>query len=270
MTTKPSTILIIDDDPIVIEQLLTYFRRLNYEPIATAKSTMITQILDSFEVHLAVLDLRMEGLDGHAVLKKIRERNATLPVLIVTAYYQSEKAKLEAAGITANDVIEKPFRNFAKIEASIATKLKQTGRIETSNDFEDDIYYTNKTKVVIVDDESDIIDMFREVLEARKYEVISFAKAVPALEYIQKNDCQIAVVDMKMPELSGDQLIPKILEAKPNMQIVPISASYAPEIKNLLSQIGFDPTKLVTKPFDIYLVIEKIKQLAILAGTLGK
>lgn len=267
---KPSTILIVDDDKAVIEQLLNHFRRRNVEPIATANPTIVEQTLEAFQVHLILLDLRMEGLDGYEVLMKLRAKNITTPVLIITAYYKDEKKRLEEIGIEADDVIEKPIRDFKKIEAAINRKLnKVIAPDEVGSDYEDEIYYDNRTKIVLVDDETELNEMLKESFEARRYHVTVFTKGDEALEYIKNNECHVAVIDMKIPRLEGHKLIREALQIKPELKVIPISAAYAKEMRELLSSVGFDPDKLVTKPFDLSTLIEQIKVLATEAGTLG-
>ncbi len=273
MATKPSTILIVDDDKSVIEQLLTHFRRRRYEPIATADPTTVKQTLEAFEVHLILLDLRMERLNGYEVLKELREKNIHTPVLIITAYYHDEKERLEKIGITKADVIEKPFRDFSKIEAVINKKLgKVVAPDEVGSDYEDEIYYDNKTKVVVVDDEAEIREILSDILRERHYEVHTFENGKTALEYLKSgNDgCHIAVVDMAIPGIPGHKLIEEGRKINPNIRFIPVSAKYVEEIKEALKSVGFEPKTLVTKPFDLPTLVEQIKVIATEIGTLGK
>lgn len=270
MANKPSTILIVDDDKTVIEQLLAHFRRRNYEPIATANPTIVEQTLQNFRVDLILLDLRMERLNGYEVLKKLREQKISTPVLIITAYFKDEKEKLRTIGITDQDVIQKPFQDFSKIEAVINRKLNKVEVLgEVGSDYENEIYYDNKTKIVLVEDETELNEILKEILEERKYLVSIFTKGDQALEYILNNECHVLIVDMKLPGLGGEQLIQEALQKKPFLKILPISASYGPEVQQLLAKVGFDPKTLVSKPFDLPTLVEKVKVLATEAGTLG-
>ena len=272
MEEKASTILIVDDDKTVIEQLVTHFRRRGYEPIATANPTIVEQTLANFEVQLILLDLRMERLNGYDVLKNLRGKGIKTPVLIITAYYDDEKERLEEVGITEADVISKPFRDFGKIEASINRKLNRiVAPAEVSSEYEDEIYYDNRAKLLIADDEEEITDSLKEMFEERKYEVVTFKDGNAALEYVKANPegCHIALVDMAMPRIPGDQLIKAITTLNPKIKCIPMSAKYPDEVEQELKNIGFDASKLVTKPFKVPLLIETIKVAAVEAGVLG-
>ncbi|OGX10775.1 MAG: hypothetical protein A2351_08125 [Omnitrophica bacterium RIFOXYB12_FULL_50_7] len=272
MPEKTNTILIVDDDKIVIEQLVTHFRRRGYEPIATANPSIVEQTLANFEVQLILLDLRMERLNGYDVLKNLRSKGIKTPVLIITAYYDDEKERLKEIGITEADVIPKPFRDFGKIEASINRKLNRiVAPEEVCSEYEDEIYYDNRTKLLIADDEEEITDFLKEMFVERKYEVVTFKDGNAALEYVKANPqgCHVALVDMAMPRLSGDHLIKAIMAINPLIKCIPMSAKYPDEVEQELRSIGFDASKLVTKPFKVPLLIETIKVAAVEAGVLG-
>ncbi|MCB9799740.1 MAG: response regulator [Candidatus Omnitrophica bacterium] len=269
---KPSTILIVDDDKTVIEQLVTHFRRRNYEPIATANPTIVQQTLENFEVHLILLDLRMERLDGYQVLKGLRDKGVNIPVLIITAYFKDEESRLKEVGITRDHVIEKPFRDFSVIETSINRELsKVVSPGEVGSDYEDEIYYDNNTKMIIVDDEEEITEILAEVLREREYQVATFKNGQDAINYLKENngDCHIGIIDMEIPGLLGHEVIAEGLKINSKIKFIPVTAKYVDEMKNRLNSVGFDGKKLLTKPFDLPTLVEQIKVLATEAGTLG-
>lgn len=271
MSDKVNTILIVDDDKTVIEQLVTHFRRRGYEPIATANPSIVEQTLANFEVQLILLDLRMEKLNGYDVLKNLRAKGIQTPVLIITAYYNDEKDRLREVGITAEDVIAKPFQDFGEIETRINKKLNRiVAPEEVYSEYEDEIYYNNRAKILIADDEEEITDLLKEMFEERKYEVVTFKDGNAALEHVKANpkDCHIALVDIAMPCIPGHQLIKEMLTINPEIKCIPMSAKYPNEVEEELRSIGFDPAKLITKPFKVPLLIETIKVAAVEAGVL--
>lgn len=270
MTNKRSTILIIDDEKQTIELLLTHFRRRNYEPIATVNPKIVEQTLQTYQVHLILVDLRMEGRSGYDILESLKKQNSKIPVLIMTAYREEEKERLAKLGVTEEDVISKPFGDFSRAEELIAKALnKVVMPEEVGSEYEDRIYFNNKTELLLVDDETELNDMLKESFESRRYHVTVFTKGDKALEHIKKNDCHVAIIDMKIPRIDGHHLIKEALIVKPSLKVIPISAAYAREMKELLASVGFDPEKLVTKPFDLETLIEQVKVLAMEAGTLG-
>jgi response regulator RpfG family c-di-GMP phosphodiesterase len=79
----------------------------------------------------------------------------------------------------------------------------------------------------LVDDEKDILDLFREYLTSNGFNIISFDNPVKALEYFYKNpnNCSLVITDYKMPQMSGIDLIKKIREKDTNYKIKTIIIS---------------------------------------------
>lgn len=270
MNDKKSTILIVDDEKQTIELLATHFRRRGYEPIATVNPNIVERALQTYQVDLIILDLRMERRGGYEILESLREKKIKIPVVIMTAYMDQEREKLKQLGITEDDVIKKPFGDFTEAEALINKALNRMVMPgEVDSEYEEKIYRNNKTKLLIVDDETQLNEILEEYLKARRYEVKSLTRGDTALEYIKQNECHVAIVDMKIPGLLGHELIKAALQVKPSLKIVPFSGTCDQDMKNLISGAGLDPESLIGKPFDLNILIERIKVLATEAGTLN-
>ena len=67
----------------------------------------------------------------------------------------------------------------------------------------------NKT-VIYIDDEPALTDLLSIALENENLNVITFNNPLKALEYLKSNKCDILITDMRMPELSGLDLLKKI------------------------------------------------------------
>ncbi len=72
------------------------------------------------------------------------------------------------------------------------------------------------TKILLVDDEEDILFFYRECLKSNGYQKVSFANPIEALNYLDKNEnssnCSLVITDYKMPRMSGIDLIKRIRE----------------------------------------------------------
>jgi len=101
-----TTLLIVDDDPNVLDVMTIYFRQLHYD-VVTAKDGMeaLAQ-LKKQPIHVAVVDVMMPYMDGYALTKKIREMYE-LPIILLTAKGQIEdKEQGYMAG--TDDYVVKP------------------------------------------------------------------------------------------------------------------------------------------------------------------
>jgi len=71
---------------------------------------------------------------------------------------------------------------------------------------------TKLKSILLVDDESDIVNLFKELLEKGKYEVIGFTNPVEALKHYKTNWNRYGLVisDIRMPEMTGFDLLKNI------------------------------------------------------------
>lgn len=81
-------------------------------------------------------------------------------------------------------------------------------------------------KMIIVDDESGMRELLENYINSRNigFQVVkSFSSAISALEFIAQNDVQLVITDIKMPQMSGIELIKILTEKYPLMKKVIIS-----------------------------------------------
>jgi DNA-binding response OmpR family regulator/HPt (histidine-containing phosphotransfer) domain-containing protein len=104
------TVLIADDDPAIRDLLAYKFRLAGVRVITAADGEEAWRMASEYLPRLAILDRMMPGLDGVAVLQKMRERAETrdIPVIFLTALRQ-EKDILEGFRIGVSDYVIKPF-----------------------------------------------------------------------------------------------------------------------------------------------------------------
>lgn len=104
------TVLIADDDPAIRDLLAYKFRLAGVRVITAADGEEAWRLTTEYRPHLAVLDRMMPGLDGVAVLRKMREQADTreIPVMFLTALRQ-EKDILEGFRTGVSDYVIKPF-----------------------------------------------------------------------------------------------------------------------------------------------------------------
>lgn len=75
---------------------------------------------------------------------------------------------------------------------------------------------TEAAKILCVDDEESVVNSLRRVLRSSHYEVIGFTSAPEALKYLESNEVDLIVSDMRMPEMRGDEFLAKTMSITPN------------------------------------------------------
>lgn len=79
-------ILVVDDEENIRQLYKEEFEELGYEVTTVADGIQALAALDATKFDLVTLDMRMPDIDGIETLRKMKEKNSTLPVIICTAY----------------------------------------------------------------------------------------------------------------------------------------------------------------------------------------
>jgi DNA-binding response OmpR family regulator len=102
-----STILVVDDEPIVRDVVVRYLRRDGHETRVAATGDEAREILETETPELVVLDVMLPGMDGLELCRWIRARSQ-LPVIMVTARGE-ETDRIVGLELGADDYVTKPF-----------------------------------------------------------------------------------------------------------------------------------------------------------------
>lgn len=116
-------ILIVDDEANVRLNFRVALERKDYEISEAGSAEQALEVLARHPFALAILDMRLPGLDGLELLAKMRENEIKVPAMFVTAYGDVLHA-VKAMKLGAIDFIEKPLRpdDLRKIVAEIIAR----------------------------------------------------------------------------------------------------------------------------------------------------
>src|ERR1700720_2969468 len=129
-------ILIVDDETNVRLNFRMTLETEGYEIFEAPSAAQALQVLAEYSFALAILDLRMPGMDGLNLLAKMRENGIRVPAMIVTAYSDVPNA-VKAMKLGAIDFLQKPLRpeDLRRIVAEILKRheLRNDHPAETFN-----------------------------------------------------------------------------------------------------------------------------------------
>lgn len=114
--------------------------------------------------------------------------------------------------------------------------------------------------IMIVDDEQHIVDMLNRYLRKKGYNVLSAVGGQKALDLIRAGEkIDLAVVDLKMPEVNGVTVLKECLKNNINTVVFTASISANTFIEDL-NKLGYSANDVLHKPVDLAMFFELIKK----------
>jgi DNA-binding response OmpR family regulator len=105
-----ANVLIVDDEPIVVEVVGRYLRRDGFAvtSASTGDEGLRAGLDREHPPHVIVLDVMLPGIDGFEVCRRLREGHVSVPIILLTARGE-EADRIGGLGIGADDYVVKPF-----------------------------------------------------------------------------------------------------------------------------------------------------------------
>jgi two-component system alkaline phosphatase synthesis response regulator PhoP len=129
----PAKILLVDDEPSIINVTSAYLRKEGYELYTAADGPAALKAARVFKPDLIVLDIMLPGLDGLEVLSQLR-RESDVYVILLTAKTE-ETDKVIGLSVGADDYLTKPFSPrelVARVKSALRRLRRGSGRAEGS------------------------------------------------------------------------------------------------------------------------------------------
>jgi DNA-binding response OmpR family regulator len=119
-----TTVLVVDDEPIVREVVVRYLEREGYRTLEAGDGDLARRLLEQHSPGLVVLDVMLPGTDGLELCRWIRARSE-LPIIMLTARGE-EADRIVGLELGADDYVTKPF-SPRELAARVRTVLRRSG-----------------------------------------------------------------------------------------------------------------------------------------------
>ena len=142
-----STVLVVDDEPIVREVIVRYLQRDGFTTLEAADGDRARELIETSELTLVVLDLMRPGTGGLELCRWIRG-HSDLPVIMLTARGE-EADRIVGLELGADDYVTKPF-SPRELTARVRTVLRRSGSsIEKADVIRfDDVVVDSRSRIV--------------------------------------------------------------------------------------------------------------------------
>lgn len=219
-------ILLAEDEVALNKALSKILKRSGYVVDSVYDGEDALLYLESDIYDIAVLDVMMPKTDGLTVLKTIRERKNTVPVIILTAKSETED-KISGLDSGADDYITKPFKT-----EELLARLRAVSRRNVSNTAVNGLTYGNLT------------------LDQKTYELRTESDSVK----LNHKEFQLIEIFMKNPKIvmSADKIMDKLWDEDSNAEQSVIWV-YISGLRKKLSRINANVTIKTSRNAGYYL-----------------
>jgi DNA-binding NtrC family response regulator len=230
MRTAERSILLVDDDVDICRNLYDILTDLDYHVEVAHDGLSALELVRGRPYDVALLDLKMPGMDGMTVYREIKRLRAGTVAVIVTAYANLDLTE-EALTAGVWRVLAKPVdlpRLLPMVDEALGQPL-----------------------VLVVDDDRDLCASLWDLLRERGYRVSLAHDLSEAAEHLQDTEFQVVLIDMKLPDGGGGDVFRLVRNVNPKTRTVLITGvrpEMDPVVEHVLSE-GADA--VCYKPFHI-------------------
>ena len=242
MSNDLARLLIVDDEVDTCANLKDIFTDLGYQVDIAYDGPSALALVKSKHYDVALLDLKMPGMDGLELYRRIREISAGTVAIIVTAYAASETAQA-ALDAGAWRIMSKPV-DFGRLLHHVGEALEQP-------------------LVLLVDDDDDLCQSLWDLFRENGYRVCLAHGMEEAENRLGRLKYHVVLIDMKLPEGNGGQLLQRVRERHPTARTIMITG-YRSEMEELVEQaVAGGADAVCYKPFDVKKLLETVEKLVV-------
>jgi len=237
-------LLLVDDEKGLCFYLKDFFHPRGYEVFIAASGEDALSIVKKENPELVLLDINMPGMDGLEALRQIKKASPRSKVIMVTVNDDVDTRK-KAESLGADDFVRKPF-TVAYLEDAVILKVNELTKSKQA------------PEILIVDDEEGIRDSLRKFLSSRfECKVTEAGSGQQALDLLRKNSFDLVFLDIKMPGISGMDVIKEKKKLAHPPFIWVITRFDSEEIAHKVIEQGADD--YIPKPFSLRALDSKLR-----------
>lgn len=235
---KSITILVVDDEKLIRNLLGDTLAALGYTTITAEDYTEANGILENRHIDIVITDIMLPDKTGIELIARVKEKMPKTPVLAISGKNVPKQIVMDAG---ADGFLVKPFRIGVVEDLIQKTLLKYDINGSTGS--------SHRKRILVVDDEPDVVSTLIESLEALGYYAKGSSNGNEALEMLGREQYDLVITDIRMPERNGIDLLNDIRVTHPNLPVVIITGytlAYPPEQAKREGANGY-----IAKPFRI-------------------
>lgn len=256
-------VLIVDDNKTNLKILKSQLENWGMKATATTSAKdALNQLLTDSSTHLVITDMEMPEMDGVGLTKAVKSINPLIPVIMLSSIGDESRKKFP--GLFAA-ILTKPVK-----QQYLFNSLQAALNLNNNNPlFEDkskqilsvDFAVQNPLKILVAEDNPVNQKLIQRILNKLGYEPGMVQNGVEALNELEKNDFDVVLMDIQMPEMDGLETTANIRKSsRPQPYIIAMTANAMSEDKEICQQAGMD--NYIAKPMKLKEIIDMLKNVS--------
>lgn len=234
-------VLVVDDDVDTCHNLRDILSDLGYTVEIAHDGAAALERIRRHPFDVALLDLKMPGMDGLTLYREIKQLRSETVAIIVTAYATGDTAA-RALQAGAWRVLSKPV-DLGQLMPLVEQASQQP-------------------LVMVIDDDHDLCASLWDILRDKGYRVCVAHNEREARERLPGVQHRVVLIDMKLPEGDGSRVFHLVRETNPQARVVLITG-FRTELQDLVERVVTEGADAVCyKPFDLPQLLATVEQLS--------
>jgi DNA-binding response OmpR family regulator len=233
--------LVVDDEADTCANLSDIFTELGFQVDVAHDGRSALELVRQRHYDVALLDLKMPGMDGLELYRRIKQLRAGTVAMIVTAYATDSTAR-QALDAGAWRIVSKPIDPKTLLQ------------------FVDEAI--DQPLVMIIDDDPDLCESLWDLFHENGFRACVAHSLAEAAEQLKETNFKVALIDMRLPEGDGHQIFQLVRTTNPQARTVVITG-FRTETEQLVAKVldaGADA--VCYKPFDIQALLQTVNKFA--------
>jgi two-component system response regulator HydG len=223
-------LLVVDDEPDICANLCDIFADLGYQVDAAHSGPAALDLVARNFYDVALLDLKMPGMDGVELYRRLKEVSAGTVAIIVTAYASTESARsVLSAG--AWQIVSKPV-DFSRLLGVVREALDQP-------------------LLLLVDDDRDLCHSMWDVMRQQGIRCCLAHSVGDAARMLKERSYVVALVDMRLPGGDGCDVVTAVRELNGATRVVLVTAYRSEVNEQVRKALAQGAHAVCYKPLDI-------------------
>lgn len=236
-----NSVLVVDDDLDAGQNLGDILVDLGFRVGVATDGISALEMARNQKYQIALLDLKMPGMDGLTLASKLKELSASMVVILTTAY--ANRDTLAAApkhGVWR--VFSKPL-NLQHIIPCLVEVSEQP-------------------LILLVEDDADLCHSLSDLLQDKGYRVC-FATAInQALSLLHDTDFDVVLIDMKLPGGFGDEVFEKVRGISDDARVVLVTGHRQEMDDRIQRSLAAGADAVCYKPFQLPELLDTLQKLS--------